>query len=133
MTLCTTEHMQAWRHECYILGIGPFCASLCTVSQAEVQLLYERFQQLGPDKDGRLNRTVFQKPPYSTDPFSRQVIYLYIALSCSNSYTHILFVGESIATVQRWQVCYSSRFEGYPVLPTGVLGSSVGVLTNPRP
>ena len=91
MTLSTTEHMQAWLHECYILGIGPFCAFLRTVSQAEVQLLCERFQQLGPDKDGRLNRTVFQKPPYSTDPFSRQVIY--IAPSCSsNNYSYHKFI-----------------------------------------
>ena len=55
--------------------MGKFFASLCTVSQAEVQLLYERFQKLGPDGDSQLNRSVFQKPPYSTDPFSRQVIY----------------------------------------------------------
>ena len=56
------------------------CLLLCSVSQAEVQLLYERFQKLGPDGDGRLNRSVFQKPPYSTDPFSRQVIYLLYAV-----------------------------------------------------
>ena len=110
MTLYTIEHMQAWLHECYILGIGPFCASLHTVSQAEVQLLYERFQKLGPDEDGRLNRSVFQKPPYSTDPFSRQVIY--IAPSCSsNTHTIYLFAGKSIATVQRlsafWRVCFN--------------------------
>ena len=111
MTLCTTEHMQAWRHECYILGIGPFCASLRTVSQAEVQLLYERFQQLGPDKDGRLNRTVFQKPPYSTDPFSRQVIYLYIALSCSNSNTHIYI---SITNTMHWEPKFCQLSQGVP-------------------
>jgi len=43
------------------------------VSHIEVLLLYERFQMLGPDEDGFVNRSVFQKPPYSTNPFSRQV------------------------------------------------------------
>ena len=47
------------------------------VSHTEVLLLYERFQMLGPDEDGFVNRSVFQKPPYSTNPFSRQVNVLF--------------------------------------------------------
>ena len=43
------------------------------VSHTEVLLLYERFQMLGPDEDGFVHRSIFQKPPYSTNPFSRQV------------------------------------------------------------
>lgn len=84
MTLCTRKHTHGYRD-----AMGKFFASLCTVSQAEVQLLYERFQKLGPDGDGRLNRSVFQKPPYSTDPFSRQVIYFLPAVLRTNTHNFV--------------------------------------------
>jgi len=73
------------------------------VSHTEVLLLYERFQMLGPDEDGFVNRSVFQKPPYSTNPFSRQVIVLswfilvvsFFPTFCATSFTR-LYCGTKI-------------------------------------
>lgn len=52
------------------------------VSKTEMQLLWHRFQALGPDVQGCLDRSVFQRPPYSEDIFCRQVeaftTYMYI-------------------------------------------------------
>ena len=38
-----------------------------------MQLLWHRFEALGPDVQGCLNRSVFQRPPYNEDIFCRQV------------------------------------------------------------
>lgn len=38
-----------------------------------MELLRRRFEQLSPDEDDLVSRSVFQRPPYSSDPFCRQV------------------------------------------------------------
>ena len=44
-----------------------------TVSKAELELLRKRFDVLGPDEDGLIDRSVFQTEPYDSDPFCKQV------------------------------------------------------------
>ena len=46
--------------------------SFTLVSELDVCLLYERFQQLKPDRNGFINRNVFEADEYC-DPFCRQV------------------------------------------------------------
>ena len=52
---------------------GIWCKCVFIVSEREVAYLRRRFQALNPDEAGLIDRSVFQHPPYSTDPFCRQV------------------------------------------------------------
>ena len=56
-----------------IYDCRPYVCLFSVVTSEEIHLLFERFCILGPDENGLLSRRVFQKPPYSTDPFCRQV------------------------------------------------------------
>ena len=47
------------------------------VSESDIFLLYERFQQLKPDSNGFIDRIIFEVDDYS-DPFCRQVSELLI-------------------------------------------------------
>ena len=40
---------------------------------SEVERLWSRFQQLGPNDEGTVESQVFQHPSFTSDPFSRQV------------------------------------------------------------
>ena len=44
-----------------------------SVPISEVERLWSRFQQLGPNDEGTVESEVFQRPPFTTDPFLRQV------------------------------------------------------------
>jgi len=44
------------------------------VKTDEVMLLWKRFQQLGPDKDGHVHRSVFANNPIYDSTFCRQVL-----------------------------------------------------------
>lgn len=43
------------------------------VKTEEVELLWERFQQLGPDKSGHVDRTVFSNNELYSNIFCKQV------------------------------------------------------------
>ena len=44
-----------------------------SVPISEVERLWSRFQQLGPNDEGTVESEVFQHPSFTTDPFLRQV------------------------------------------------------------
>ena len=44
-----------------------------SVPISEVERLWSRFQQLGPNDEGTVESEVFQRPSFTTDPFLRQV------------------------------------------------------------
>ena len=47
---------------------------LSVVKVEEVRLLWKRFQQLGPDKSGHVDKTVFSDSPVYSNIFCKQVI-----------------------------------------------------------
>lgn len=51
-----------------------FTVVFATVKTEEVMLLWKRFQELGPNKDGHVHRSVFADNPVYTSDFCRQVI-----------------------------------------------------------
>ena len=52
---------------------------LLTVSELDIFVLYERFQQLNPDSNGFISKNMFDTEEYS-DPFCRQVSHHSIAI-----------------------------------------------------
>lgn len=44
-----------------------------SVPVSEVERLWSRFQQLGPNDEGTVESKVFQHPSFTSDPFVRQV------------------------------------------------------------
>ena len=47
-----------------------------TVPVTEVERLWSRFQQLGPNSEGTLPNEAFRHPSFTSDPLVRQVIIL---------------------------------------------------------
>lgn len=66
------------------LNMVYFFSLINIVSQSDIFVLYERFQQLNPNSDGFIDRNMFDVEKYA-DPFCRQVSMIIICRSITNS------------------------------------------------